>query len=296
MPDAQTHVDRFLEHISVERRLSPHTVKAYDADLAHYLDWADRAEVDPAHPGHRDMRRYLAELDRLGYARRTISRRLSAVRAFMAFLTEAGIVDSDASLVVSAPRVPRRLPNIMPEAVLRMLLDAPDPSRATGLRDRAILETLYATGMRVSELTGMRLGQLDLDQGVITVMGKGSRERRLPLHQFAVRRLREYLDRGRPTLAKSASDAVFLSTRGNPIGTDAVRRIIKTHLAAVGETSHITPHTLRHTFATHLLEQGADLRTVQELLGHVALSTTQFYTHVSTRRLREIHRRAHPRA
>ncbi len=285
----------FLEHLSVQRGLSPHTVKAYAGDLAHYVDRATHADVDPLRPSHRDLRRYLADLDHAGYARRTISRRLSAIRAFMAFLTEAGIVASDPSRVVSAPKIPRRLPNVAPEAQLRMLLDAPAPSTATGLRDRAILETLYATGLRGSELTGMDLDRLDLENGTVTVMGKGSRERRLPLHRIAIRRLREYLDLGRPRLAKTSTDAVFLSTRGNPIGPDAIRRIVNTHLTAVSGSGSVTPHTLRHTFATHLLEGGADLRTVQELLGHVALSTTQFYTHVSTRRLREVHRRAHPR-
>jgi len=294
------HLDRldaFLLHLSAERGLSAHTVRAYASDLSRYFEWAERSQVDPLHPTHRDLRRYLAYLDRSGYARRTVARRLAAVRTFMAYLTEQGIVASDPSRVVSAPKVPRRLPAVVPRDALQALLDAPDAQSHIGIRDRAVLELLYATGMRVSELSGMRLDRLDLRTGGVTVMGKGSRERTLPLHPYAVSRIRDYLDRSRPHLLKGPDPGtVFLSRRGNPLSPDAVRRLLKRHLASAGAALSLSPHALRHTFATHLLEEGADLRTVQELLGHVALSTTQIYTHVSMRRLQDVHHQAHPRA
>ena len=297
MSDACRKLEGFLGHLAVERGLSPHTLRAYSSDLARYLEWSERAGVDPLHPTHRALRRYLAELDRSGYARRTIARRMAAVRSFMAYLVEQGEIDSDPSRVVSAPSPPRRLPALVPEQALRALLDAPDPETPLGVRDRAVLEVLYASGIRVSELTGLTLDRLDLAGATATVMGKGSRERVVPLHPMAVSRLRDYLDRARPVFARERSTpAVFLSSRGNPLSADAVRRLLKTHLARAGAALSLSPHSLRHTFATHLLEGGADLRTVQELLGHVALSTTQIYTHVSTKRLQDVHRQAHPRA
>jgi len=181
--------------------------------------------------------------------------------------------------------------------LLASLLAAPDPSIPLGLRDRAILELLYASGVRVSELTGLDLGDLDLHGGLVRVMGKGARERIVPLYPAVLTTLHEYLERGRPSLARdSEQQAVFLNRNGTRLGTGGVRRMLDRHLQEIASGIHLTPHSLRHTFATHLLEGGADLRTVQELLGHVALSTTQIYTHVSTGHLREVHRGAHPRA
>lgn len=297
MPDAHEVVDRFLTHLRVEQGSSPHTVRAYASDLAAYLAWSERSGIDPIAPTHRQLRGYLAELDRARYSRRTIARRLSAVRSMFAFAVREGLVASDPASVLASPKLPKRLPKTVPDDLLTRLLDAPDPTTPTGVRDRAVLELLYATGVRVSELSGLALGDLDLAQGQLTVMGKGSKERLLPLHAEAVARLRAYLASGRPSLAGSSSgDRVFLSSRGAQLSSDAIRRMMHRHLQRLGEDTSITPHTLRHTFATRLLEGGADLRTVQELLGHIALSTTQIYTHVSVRRLRDIHKDAHPRA
>ncbi len=297
MAETFTHFDAFMRHLSAERGLSEQTLRAYSADLSRYFEWADRSGVDPLRPTHRALRRYLAELDRAGYARRTIARRLAALRGFMGYLADEGLIDSDPSRIVSAPKTPRRLPVLVPQDALRALLDAPDPDTPTGIRDRAVLEVLYASGTRVSELTGLTLRQLDLGTGTANVMGKGGKERVVPLHPFAVKRLRDYLARGRPALVRGQDPGyLFLSVRGNPLSPDAVRRLFKAHLATAGATTSLSPHSLRHTFATHLLEGGADLRTVQELLGHVALSTTQIYTHVSMKRLQDVHRRAHPRA
>jgi integrase/recombinase XerD len=301
MPDASTTpdtlVDRFLTHLAVERGASPNTVRAYSADLQRYLEWAERNGVDPIGLNHRQMRRYLAELDRAGYARRTVARRLSAIRSLFAFLVAEGLTASDPSSVLLTPKIPSRLPRIVPTDVLDTMLGAPDESTPTGRRDAAILELLYATGARVSELAGLTLGSLDLAQGQLTLMGKGSKERLVPIHRAAVARLRTYLNEGRPSLVRpNSGDAVFLSARGLPLSADAVRRLFKRYLDEAGGAHSLSPHAVRHTFATHLIERGADLRSVQELLGHVALSTTQIYTHLSMKRVQDVHRNAHPRA
>jgi integrase/recombinase XerD len=294
-------VDRFLAHLSVERGASPNTVRAYSADLARYLDWAQRSSVDPVLLTHRQMRRYLAELDRAGYARRTVARRLSSVRSFFAYLVAEGFADSDPASVLATPKMPSRLPRIVPEDALLAILNAPDESTPTGLRDAALLELLYASGARVSEISSLTLAALDLAQGQMTLMGKGSKERLVPIHRAAVGRLRHYLAEGRPALAESSVSGsvpaeVFLSARGRALSADAIRRIFKHYIDQTGSAHSLSPHAMRHTFATHLLEGGADLRTVQELLGHVALSTTQIYTHLSMKRLQDVHRNAHPRA
>lgn len=300
MPEALSApelVDRFLVHLAVERGASPHTVRAYAADLARYLEWAERAGIDPIRLSHRQMRRYLAELDAAGYARRTIARRLSSVRSLFAFLVAEGLAPSDPSSVLVTPKIPARLPKIIPSDVVSAMLEAPDPSTPIGMRDRAVLELLYATGARGSEVSSLTLERLDLAQGQVRVMGKGSKERIVPLHHKATDTLRTYLRDARPALASATpEDAVFLSTRGRPLSADAIRRIFNAALTQTGAALSLSPHAMRHTFATHLLEAGADLRTVQELLGHVALSTTQIYTHLSVGRLKDVHRGAHPRA
>jgi len=290
-------VDRFLNHLTVERNASPQTVRAYAADLARYLEWAERAGVDPLAPDPPQLRRYLAELDRARYARRTIARRLSAVRSLFAYLNREGVTSIDPAAVVATPKLPSRLPRTVPAELLSALLDSPDPDTPAGLRDRALLELLYATGARVSEVAGLDLSDLDLGGARVRVLGKGSKERDLPLHREAVKRLGSYLRDGRPGLRpKAGEEAVFLNRAGGRLTDGGIRRMLKRHLDVLGESSGITPHTLRHTFATHLLEAGADLRSVQELLGHVALSTTQIYTHLGVKRLQRVHRDSHPRA
>jgi len=296
-PPADKLVDGFLRHLEVERGVSPNTVRAYSADLSRYLEWAERAGVDPIALSHRQMRSYLAELDRARYARRTIARRLSAVRTFFAYLHTEGVVSSDPAAVLATPKIPSRLPKVLPTDTVTALLEAPDHTTPTGIRDRAVLEVLYATGARVSEVSALRLRDLDLTQGQVTLMGKGSKERIVPMHRIAVESVRTYVRDGRPQFVSADSgEFLFLSARGHRYSSDAIRRMFKKHLAAVGTASTLSPHALRHTFATHLLDSGADLRTVQELLGHVALSTTQIYTHLSTQRLQDVHRSAHPRA
>jgi integrase/recombinase XerD len=289
-------VDRYLAHLRVERAASPQTVRAYSADLARYLEWAERTDVDPLNLTHRQMRSYLAEMDRAGYARRTIARRLSAVRSFFAFAVTEGLVSSDPSSVLATPKIPARLPNVIPEEALQTLLEAPDPMTPLGLRDRAILEMLYATGARVSEVAGLSVSDLDFGQGQVRLFGKGAKERIVPVYEKALSSVRLYLREGRPKLVRSEAEGhLFLSSRGLPLSADAVRRLFRRYAAVAGAGTSVSPHSMRHTFATHLVEAGADLRTVQELLGHVALSSTQIYTHLSMKRLQDVHSKAHPR-
>lgn len=294
--DSHAHVDAFLGDLANVRNLSPHTVRAYGTDLGAYLNWTERTGYNPGTITHRQLRLYLAELDRARYARRTIARRLAAIRAFYAYLAKEGLVTSDPASVLQTPKLPRRLPKVVPPETLSALLDAPDPTTAIGLRDRAVLELLYATGARVSEVSGLDVVDLDVAARQLRVMGKGGKQRILPLHPEAMKRLLAYRDSARPELLRRPESALLLSSRGNRMSTDALRKMFKHHLESVGAALDVSPHTVRHTFATHLLEGGADLRTVQELLGHVALSTTQIYTHVGRKRLQDVHRSAHPRA
>lgn len=290
-------VDRFLQHLISERNASPQTVRAYSSDLARYLEWAERAGTEPLGADPRILRRYLADLDRSKYARRTVARRLSAVRSLFAFLNREGTLAYDPASVVASPKLPSRLPRLVPTDVLAALLDAPGDGTPAGMRDRAVLEMLYATGARVSEIASLDMRDVDLATGQVRVTGKGDKQRILPLHPEAVSRLHAYLTDGRSKMGPGAvEEAVFLNRRGTRLTDGGIRRMLRRHLDAIGAAAGVTPHTFRHTFATHLLEAGADLRTVQDLLGHVALSTTQLYTHLGVQRLQRVHRDAHPRA
>ena len=290
-------VDRFLAYLRTERNVSPNTVRAYASDLARYLEWAERSGTDPLGDDPRALRRYLAELDRAKYSRRTIARRLSAVRSLFAYLNREGLMSTNVASVIATPKLDARLPRLVPPDILTALLDTPGKDTPRGLRDRAILEMLYATGARVSELVGMDVGDLDSSSGQVKVTGKGDKQRILPLYREALTRVAEYQRAGRPALKPSPMEsALFLNRSGTRLTDGGVRRMLAGHLRTLGVVSGITPHTLRHTFATHLLEAGADLRSVQDLLGHVALSTTQIYTHLGVQRLQRVHRDAHPRA
>jgi tyrosine recombinase XerC len=296
-PTSSEAVDRFLAYLRDERNVSPQTIRAYSADLARYLEWAERTGADALGSDPRSMRRYLTELDAAKYSRRTIARRLSAVRSLFAYLNREEVVTHNPATVVSTPKLDSRLPRLVPADILTALLDTPSADTAAGLRDRAILELLYATGVRVSELVGIDLEDLDRPQGQIRVTGKGDKQRIIPVHREALARIDAYMRTGRPDLKPSAGEpALFLNRSGTRLSDGGVRRMLHRHLETLGADSGITPHTLRHTFATHLLEAGADLRSVQDLLGHVALSTTQIYTHLGVRRLQRVHKDAHPRA
>jgi integrase/recombinase XerD len=292
-------IDSFLTVLRVERNLSLHTIRAYGTDLRDFSAWMKRERLTLEDVEHRIARRYLAEMDRARYSRTTINRRLSAVRVFFAWLVEAGWLENDPMSVVSGPRLSKRLPVTLTTSDVERLLEASDITTTVGLRNQAIIELLYASGARISELAGLTIASVDFVQMQATVFGKGSRQRIVPLHQTALRTLHEYLTIARPELAGHAerlTDALFLTTRGSAMSTDAIRKMFKQVLRDAGLDEALSPHDLRHSFATDLLNNDADLRSVQEMLGHASLSTTQIYTHLSVGHLKEAHRRAHPRA
>lgn len=299
--------ERYVDALRVERGASPHTLRNYANDLRAFEGFAERAGFDPAHPTHRDLRRYLADLDRARYARTTVNRRLSTLRGFFAWLVVEGVAESDPAGALLSLKEPHRLPHrIPPEQIARILaVHAPlrdgegrDLRGPDALRNQAILEFLYASGARISEAAGLDLADIDFDERLVRLLGKGSKERIVPLHRFALSSMEAYRSFGRPKLERAGKPcpAFFLSTRGARMGTDAMRKMFRATLAQAGIAEAYTPHDLRHSFASDLLEGGADLRSVQEMLGHASLSTTQIYTHVSAARLREVHAGSHPRA
>jgi integrase/recombinase XerD len=290
-------VDRFLEYLAAERGLATATIRAYASDLAAFLRWAERHEKRVLEADHVELRGFLADMRAARYSDRTVARRLSSVRSFYRFCVENGLVESNPASVLIAPRVSGRLPRTVRAPVIDALLGEPAEGTPFALRDLAVFELLFATGVRVAELCGLDLEDVDMSSGTVCVMGKGSRERIVPMHALARRRLDTYVRHARPALhPERGGSALFLTRSGNRLSTGDVRRRLRARLNRVAQDSSVTPHMLRHSFATALLESGADLRSVQELLGHIALSTTQTYTHLSTARLSEIHKSAHPRA
>jgi integrase/recombinase XerC len=301
-PAARRALAAFVAHLRDERGLSPHTVAAYRRDVTQFLGFAARAGVtDPATVEPLLLRRFLALQRTRGLAAASIARKGAALRALFRFLARRGLVAEDPAAGLGVPRGPRRLPVVLKPAQVDRLLEGPRPGDPVGLRDRAILELLYATGIRVGELCGLRLGDVDLATDTVRVLGKGARERVVPFGEPARAALLQYLAGGRvamlPGGARPADrEALFFNRRGRPMTQRDVRGMLERHRVASGAPAGTSPHTLRHSFATHLLEGGADLRAVQELLGHVALTTTQTYTHVSNERLRRVYEQAHPRA
>jgi integrase/recombinase XerD len=297
--DRDRLVDAFLTTLRVERNLSPHTIRAYGCDLADLCAWMEREGLAIGGVEHRAARRYLAEMDRARYSRATINRRLSAVKSFFAWLVETGYLAVDPLSVVSGPKQPRRLPVTLTAQDVKRLLEVSDKDTPVGLRNQAIIELFYASGARISEVAGLSANAIDFAQMQVTVLGKGSKQRIVPLHGLALRTLHEYLTMARPQLlvhAKRPTDALFLTTRGARLSADAIRKMFKQVLGLAGLDASLSPHDLRHSFATDLLDGGADLRSVQEMLGHASLSTTQIYTHLSIGHLKETHARTHPRA
>jgi integrase/recombinase XerC len=295
-------IDGFLVYLQVERHASSRTILAYQRDLFAGVDYFSRQRGksdERLQVGDIDLqlfRRYLARLGQSGLARSTIARKVAAWRSFFRYLIRENEIEINPLAGMSAPRQRKRLPGVLYPEEVRALLESPDDS-LLGVRDRALLETLYAGGLRVSELVGLDLVDLDLGPGYARVLGKGNRERQVPLGGYAVRALRCYLATGRPKLLKGQTvmDAVFLNYRGERLSARGARLIFTGYLKRLAADQQAGPHLLRHCFATHLLDAGADLRTVQELLGHARLSTTQIYTQVSADRLQEVYRRTHPR-
>jgi integrase/recombinase XerD len=297
--------ERYLDHLAVERGLSEHTLSAYRRDLRRYVAFlTHRDMLEPGAVEEATVRSFVASLsasthgpDDTPYRATSVARTLSAVRSFHRFLLREGLTDRDPAIGVPQPRLPRSLPRPLPVEDVRRLLEAPDEGSPAGLRDRAILELLYGSGLRISELTGLDVDDLDLEEGSVRVLGKGGKEREVPLGSFGRDAVGAYLTRGRPALASVATrGAVFLNARGGRLSRQSCARLLGRYVRLAGIERHVTLHTLRHSFATHLLEGGADVRVVQELLGHASVATTQIYTLVTARHLREVYEESHPRA
>jgi integrase/recombinase XerD len=299
--ELERELERYIRHVTLERGRSPHTVSAYRSDLGHYLAWlATRSLVAAAAVKADHVRDYVGEL---AGARTTVARKLSSIKNFHRFLLEEGVVTDDATRELHAPKLPGRLPKALTVAQVQELLDAIVGDDPIALRDRALLELLYATGARVSEVTEMSLDDLVDDQGrtseVVRVTGKGRKQRIVPVGSYARAALDSYLTRARPALiknAKKSTPVVFLGARGGPLSRQNAWLIIQEAAKRAHLEGLVSPHTLRHSFATHVLSGGADIRVVQELLGHASVSTTQIYTKVTIDTLRDVYLGAHPRA
>jgi integrase/recombinase XerC len=290
----------FLRHLGLEKNASEHTVKSYREDLTQAVAFFGERlhSPDVSRVTTRLVRAFVAHLHEEGYARTTIARRLAAVRSWFRFLCRQGVLTANPAEGVRGPRQEKKLPHFLSKDETKRLVSSPAPDGPLGARDRAILKTLYSAGLREAELCGLDLGDIDLADGTLTVRGKGKRERLALLGEAAKRALADWLERRQEFLEhlQRSGQAVFLNKNGTRLTTRGVRRLVAKYRAAAGVDARTTPHTLRHTFATHLLDAGADIRGVQELLGHKNLATTQIYTHVSTQRLQDSYHKAHPRA
>lgn len=288
------HCASFVEHLRDVRRASPHTVKAYGRDVDQFLEWFGDAGREPS---RRDLRRYLVELEQRGLVATSVQRKLASLRAFFRYLRDHRGVASDPARLVKGPKTPRRIPKFLTEGEVTKLLMATYGDDFYGTRDRALLEFLYSTGARVAEAQATKLREIELDEGVVRVFGKGRKERLCLLGGAARSAIETHLShRDQHLRDRGATDPgyLFLNRLGRPLSSRWMLETVTRHAKRAGIDKHLTPHTLRHSFATHLLDHGADLRSVQELLGHANLVTTEIYTHVSMPRLREVYDRAHP--
>jgi integrase/recombinase XerC len=295
-------VAQFLKYLATERNASDLTIKAYREDLFALIEWLeiDRGNVpQPDALSPQELRRFQAALSEAGYARTTISRKLASLRSFYRFAMRQGLATSNPAKPLRNPRRQRKLPLVLTTEEVGRLLLAPPADDVAGLRDRAILETMYSAGLRVSELVGLRDGDVDADEQILRVRGKGRKERISPLGSFALRAIKRYAGRRvrDPKVESLGREApVFVNRFGRILTTRSVGRMLDKYISVAQLDSRTSPHTLRHSFATHLLDRGADIRSVQELLGHKSLATTQIYTHVSAANLRKVYEQAHPRA
>jgi integrase/recombinase XerD len=296
LPSAEL-IDAFCDQVWLQDGLAASSLASYRRDLLAWAAWLDRRGTSLLAAQRTDVEAFLADQFRSKAKATSIARRLSSLRRFYALQLQQGTLRADPTLRVRAPKLPRRLPKNLSEAKVEALLAAPDPGTTLGLRDRAMLETLYATGLRVSELVGLTLAQVSLDMGVVRVLGKGSKERLVPLGEEAIGWLKRYLAAGRPALiGDGKSAAVFVTARRGPLTRQAFWALLKRLAVKAGiPAESLSPHVLRHAFATHLLNHGADLRVVQLLLGHADITTTTIYTHVARERLKKLHAQHHPR-
>ena len=302
MEEFEAHAADFIRYLAGVRNLSPNTVRAYEGDIGAYCSWLRREGADPLGITHRELRRWFAEQSRARYAASSVDRRLSAVRDLYRWLVREGSTDKDCAAALASPKKAKTLPRTMDAASVDRLLDTCDVTTPEGLRDRCFIELLAATGSRISEASGLDVGDVDMARRQVRLFGKGSKERIVPIYEAAIETTERYVGAARPKLlarakaGSKAGDALYVSTRGNRMSADALRTVFERHVRLAGLDPTLTPHAMRHTYATELLSNGADMRSVQELLGHANLSTTQIYTHLSVERLKDATRQAHPRA
>ncbi|MDD3375407.1 MAG: tyrosine recombinase XerC [Candidatus Omnitrophica bacterium] len=283
------YVEKFLSYLDIEKNYSKHTILNYKIDLEEFFVFLKDTSIERVDYFH--LRRYLASLRSRDLKSRTVARKLSALRSFFKFIFREGLVSKNPATLLMTPKLDKKLPHFLSEQDAGRLMEISKKKDEPGLRDRAILETLYSTGMRVSELVSLDLNRVDFISNIVKVSGKGKKERLMPIGETALKSIREYINK-----RKHKSEAVFLNQRGTRITDRSIRNIVNQHISEASIQTKISPHALRHSFATHLLNAGADLRAVQELLGHVNLSTTQIYTHMTTEKLKKIYDHAHPRA
>jgi integrase/recombinase XerD len=288
-------LDTFIDHLWLEDGLSKNTLDSYRADLSHFNVWLDKHGNDLLSASQADIQQYLAV--KFPHSKpRSISRLIASLRRFYRYALRENLIKTDPTLQIESPKLPRSLPKSLNEQEVEDLLNAPDINQAIGLRDRAMLELLYASGLRVSELVGVKVNEVSTQEGVVRVTGKGSKTRLVPMGQEAADWIDQYLKTARPKILDGQmTDAMFATTRGTAMTRQAFWYLIKRYAIVAGITKHMSPHVLRHAFATHLLNHGADLRVVQMLLGHADISTTQIYTHVARERLKSLHSEHHPR-
>ena len=303
-PSELALIAAFADHLALERHLSPNTVTAYRHDVSQLATFLHRDRSSLTGATYPPLRRFLAQQHTLGYARASIARKVGAIHTFFRWAVSEGRVVDDPSILLGRPKVVNRLPTVLRPREAAALAEAPpEPDgdlspveRAIALRDRAVLELLYGSGLRVGEVAGLTLDRIDLDRARVRVRGKGDKEREIPMSEFATVALRDYLNGGRVVLAAPGARTLFFNRRKKSFSERDIRSMVEQYVERLLPGRRVTPHTLRHSFATHLLEGGADIRAVQELLGHASVGTTQRYTHVSRSRLFEAYERSHPRA
>jgi len=283
------YLEKFIRYLEIERNASPHTVFNYKRDLEVFIVFVEGKDI--LKTDYLLVRKYLAHLKEKKLTARTVSRKLSAMRSFFRFLVRENLLSINPTDAIVSPKQDRPLPKFMTEDEVVRLIEAPHTDTVKGLRDRAIFETLYSAGLRISELVGLTNEQIDFIGGTVRVMGKGRKERMMPIGDRALRALRAYLAK-----RKGSSRYIFLNKNKKPLGARGVRKVMDAYLRTLSLKTHVSPHTFRHSFATHLLGRGADLRSVQELLGHANLASTQIYTHLTTEKIKAVYDKAHPRA
>jgi len=288
----------FIYYVSVEKGLAKNTLESYSRDLSGYISYLQQSGISAMEDSSRgNIVGYLLSLKQSGKATTTLSRNLSSIRSFYNYLFQEKMIVENPASDLESPKIAKKLPRVLSLQEMDLLLDQPDQLHVTGVRDKAMLEVIYATGIRVSELISLDTGDINLEAGFIRCLGKGSRERIIPLGSVAARNVDRYLAEGRPKLVRQkGEEALFVNQHGKRLTRQGFWKILKQYARTAGISKEITPHTMRHSFATHLLENGADLRSVQEMLGHADISTTQIYTQVTKRRLRDVYEKAHPRA